>query len=308
LNLTRDILVSKIAFQKCNLYYYTEEPAKLGSQLVVTVQSPPPTPPTAPPGVPVADSATAAERLASIPGTDAGAGAGVGAAAAAAAAAAAGAVAAAASKLIPWGSPAAATATAAAPEDDGVIRAWLASACGDDEKAQMMAKSKIQIIGVPPTTNNSVNATAIAAVTILMPYDVFHFELWKRYYGEAVGSDNLYVILHYHPEDPEALARLNLTGVTVAGLFCAYDTGRVTTMQRDATHTLLRMGYTAVVNGHVDEFLVVNKEKYPGGISEFAQKDPGFLERDYVRGHGVSVVQTEEESGYNPAQTLFAQR
>jgi hypothetical protein len=61
--------------------------------------------------------------------------------------------------------------------DDGVIRAWSASECGDDEKAQMAAKSKIKIVGLPPTTNVTVNATAMAAVTLLTPYEAFYFEL-----------------------------------------------------------------------------------------------------------------------------------
>ena len=288
-------------------------PLKLGSQMTVMVQPPPPQtpspppPPPPPPGVPpqveVSTPAVAADGAVGPPAL---------APATTPAVAAGGAVDPPA--LAPATTPVVAADGAVGPpalaaDDSSVTRAWLASACSDDQKAQMATKSKIQIVGLPPVTNQTaVNATAMAAVTLLTPYEMFHFELWKRYYGEAFGYDNLYVILHYNAEDPGALWRLNLTGITVAGFVCDFTFGLASELQRDATHTLLRMGYTYVVNGDVDEFLVPNKDKYPGGLREFTLKDEGLRERDYVRQHGFSMQQQSEESAYDPALALFAQR
>ena len=197
----------------------------------------------------------------------------------------------------------------------GPYRAWTVhweNDCDKPENKRGLSWANVQSVGVPNATAEDLarqeDPTAMAAVTVLTPYEAFHFELWKRYYGEAVGYDNLYVILHFHYEDPGAFSRLNLTGVTVYGVFCVYDPQKSTEIQEEATNHLLSRGYTYVVNGDVDEFFVPNKEKYPGGLVEFAQKDPGLRERDYVRTHGFSVTQMDDESAFDPALPLFAQR
>jgi len=146
--------------------------------------------------------------------------------------------------------------------------------------------------------------TRICAITTVRN-DGFFLKKWVKYYGEALGLENIFIILDGHDQNPpENIGRANLLRLPHIPLPRAAAMRRRALVKSDFASGLFRY-FDMVIATDVDEFVVVDPD-VGMGLREYLTKS-GV--RSSVSALGLDVGQhLETEGPLDPSRRVLEQR
>lgn len=114
----------------------------------------------------------------------------------------------------------------------------------------------------------------------------FFFPVWKRYYGDLFGLDNLYIITY-------SGMRAIFANSGISHIWEINSPYNDELRARIVSHlvTVLLETYDVVLRCDVDEFLVPDKEKF-SDLREFVEKN----NLPYVTAHGIDILELQTDA------------
>lgn len=129
----------------------------------------------------------------------------------------------------------------------------------------------------------------IAAAVTMVRDDAFFLERWVSYYGDQFGRENLYVISHGRGEDVARIAQ----GCNIIGIPGDPDKNFDNKRWRLLNNTVagLRNYFKHVLVGDVDEYVVMDPERFPSLLAYLTKKRPNRV----LTPIGLEIVHRRED-------------